>query len=138
VSASEILHGSKQCTQYLLVVDEVEPSEAHAGTIPLFVIAAIDYSSHATHHATITQGKVVFCVTEFKGGVRVFQERAERAYLVKVQVWRVVLVATVQVIVQLDELLQLAFRLYSFYLYCHCGCKDTPFSAIEQEKQRKV
>ena len=115
VASAEVLDGSEQGPHHVDVVDEVEPSEAHRRPLPLLVVAPVDDGGHAAHHLAVAQCQVVLGVAELEGGVGLLDEGAEGGNLVHVQVGRVVGVAAVQVVVQLDEALQVALRLHFLY-----------------------
>ena len=99
-----ILHGGKQGTEHLHVVDEIEPSETDDGPIPLVIITMVHDGSHTTYQLALLVCQKILCLAELKRGILVF---AQRVQFVAIQIRGIIRTAFIQVIMKFDEGLEL-------------------------------
>ena len=80
---------------------------------PTLVSLLVDYSCNTTYYIAVFIGKEILSLTEIKGRILV---RRECVYLVAMQIGHIVFVASIQVVMELYESLQLLFvlDLYNF------------------------
>ncbi len=69
-------HFVEQSLENLVVLDEVEPSEADGLLLPVLVDAAVDDGGHTSYHFAVTYGEVEFARTMLQRGVLVGEELA--------------------------------------------------------------
>ena len=98
-----------------MVVDEVEPAEAHAPAVPTLVGAVVDDGRHASHDLAVAQGKVALGVAELERGILVL---AEILHLVGIEVGHIVGIVLVKVVMEFDESVEFATRLHLLNFYC--------------------
>ena len=101
--ATPFLYGGEERFRHFDVVDKVNPSEAYTLGLPPFVGTMVDDGGNTSHNLSVPIGQEILCLTEFKGGVLVF---SQRVHLVGEKIRRIKLVATIQVIVEVDKRFQ--------------------------------
>ena len=110
-----LLDSFEQGPAHLNIVDEVNPAETYTIALPTVVGTMIDDACYATHHPVVLIGQEIFGLAELKGGILVF---AQCMLLVSIQVGGVVLIATIQVVMELNEGIEVLFAGNFPYLYC--------------------
>ena len=136
LAAAEVGHGIEQRTAHLDVVDEVNPTEAHALAFPLLVGAVVDDGSHATSQLPVLVGQVVLGFAEFESCVFI---TAQRRHFVAEKSGCVVGVTLIQIVMELDKCLQVFLRrdLLNFnlwHLFSYFCAKLVIFSDKTTEK----
>jgi len=74
VLMSEIDHSVHQGGEYIIILDEIHPSEADSLLLPALVAAVVDDGGDATHYLLASIGEVELHVAVFTRGVLVGQE----------------------------------------------------------------
>ena len=115
LGASPGCNGIEEGTRHLHIVDEIDPTEAHTLAIPPFVGAMVDDAGNTTYHLTVAISHEIFGLAELKGSILVLTQRVT---LVAIKVGSIKLVATIQVVVELDKGIQLALVGHFPNLYC--------------------
>ena len=95
----------------VVVLHEVEPSEAHGFLVPMLVDGAVDDGGHAAHHLAVAQGEEELAGAMFERGVLVGEEVA----LVEVQRGDVGRHILEEAVGECNKLAQVAAVLYFFY-----------------------
>ena len=108
LAAAPVLDGPKQGATDVLIVDEVNPSEAHGRALPLLVVAAVDDAGDTAHEPPVLIGEKILGLAELEGSIFLLDIWRERLHLVAVQVGSIVGVAAIEVVVKLYEGLQRA------------------------------
>ena len=114
LSLAIVFYGLHQGLGNLAVVDKVDPSEAYGFAAPLIVGLMIDNGSDASCYLAVLIGKIVLCFTKVESCVSVL---AQSIHIVAKEIRHVILVAFVEVVMEVDERLQvlLVFDLFNFY-----------------------
>ena len=112
--ASPLGNGVEQRLRHLDIVDEIEPSEAHALGLPTLVGLAVDDGSHAPHGLSVAVGHEIVGLAVVERSVLVV---AQRKFLVTVEIRHIVRVVTVKIISELDKIAQSLQILY--FLNCN-------------------
>ena len=107
------LNGRKQSLRHFDIVDEVDPSEAHTLLLPAVVCLMIDDGGYSSCHLPVFICKEILCFAKIESGIFICRQRVN---LVTMKVWHVVFVATIQVVVELNKLLQSTLVVDFFYL----------------------
>ena len=102
VGASVVFDGAEQSSRDFAVVDEINPAEAHAFTLPFFVGFMVDDGCDASDDAVVFVGEEIFRLAKIESCVFVFAQRIE---LVAIKVGHVVRVACIQVVMKFNECL---------------------------------
>ena len=98
-------HSVKQGTGNVDIINKINPSETYSLILPLLVGPVVDNASNTSHHLAILISQEVFGLAEFEGSILIL---AQRVLFITIKVGRIILIALVQVVVQLDESIQLS------------------------------
>ena len=110
-----LFHSLQQCLRHLYVINKVYPSKSHTFPIPTVVGTMIDDRRHTSHHLTITQGEEIIGFTKLKGSILI---SAQGGHLIIIEIGHCILVATVEIIMKLNKLFQLATGGYFLDFNC--------------------
>ena len=111
---AKLLHRLQQGTRHILVVNEVEPSEANLLLLPLFVGAMIDDGSHSSHHLSSSQGQVILRLTELEGRVSFLRQSV---LFIESDERNSILIIFIQVAVKTDKSIQVFLTAHLPYFY---------------------
>ena len=109
-----VLNSLEQGCRHFSVIDKVYPSKAHALAIPTLVGLMVDDGGNASDYLARLVGKVIFSLAEVEGRITVV---AKSVVIVAIKSRHIILIAFVQVIMELYEGLQvfLGLDLPDFY-----------------------